>query len=112
MWRLRPGGCYGEQVQYNLSSHHLADTSPVLPDLLTFRKEKAAIQIFMNIIPIQVLENDVWGQQSIYGPVLSPVLTVWNFWDISMIFACGQVVIPIQRSDILVALYPNLMISW
>lgn len=45
VWMLRPGGDCGEQTPYNLSSCHLARTSPVLPDLLIFREENAEIQI-------------------------------------------------------------------
>lgn len=47
VWRLRPGGDYGEQARYDLSSRHLAHTSPLVTDLLTFREENAAIQIWV-----------------------------------------------------------------
>lgn len=42
---------------------------------------------------------------------LAPILTVCNFCGFFVIFACGEVLTPIHRIGILVAVYPNPMIS-
>lgn len=67
----------------------------------------------MSIIPIQVLEKwCVRPTKYLRGSLVSYADSLELLWSFSMIFACAQVVTPIRRTDVFIALYPDVMISW
>lgn len=104
---------WDEQASCTLSSCHLANTSPTLPDLMIFRKGNTEIWTFKRIILIQVFKSSImWIQQNIYGPDLASMPTVFNICGISVLYARGEVVTPVHGTAVLVAVYPDQMTSW